>query len=34
MELKNLRTFQTVVDQGSYQKAAERLGYTLSLIHI
>jgi DNA-binding transcriptional LysR family regulator len=25
MELKNLRTFQTVVDQGSYQKAAERL---------
>lgn len=28
MELRNLRTFQTVVDQGSYQRAAERLGFT------
>ena len=34
MELKNLRTFQTVVDQGSYQKAAERLGYTQSTITV
>ena len=32
MELKNLRTFQTVVDQGSYQRAAEYLGYTQSTI--
>nr|WP_325178821.1 LysR family transcriptional regulator [uncultured Oscillibacter sp.] len=34
MELKNLRAFQTVVDQGSYQKAAERLGYTQSTITV
>ena len=34
MELKNLRTFQTVVDQGSYQRAAERLGYTQSTITV
>lgn len=34
MELKNLRTFQAVVDQGSYQKAAERLGYTQSTITV
>lgn len=34
MELKNLRTFQAVVDQGSYQKAANRLGYTQSTITV
>lgn len=34
MELKHLRTFQTVVDQGSYQRAAERLGYTQSTITV
>lgn len=34
MELKNLRTFQTVVDQGSYQKAAEALGYTQSTVTV
>lgn len=34
MELKNLRTFQAVVDQGSYQRAAEFLGYTQSTITI
>ena len=34
MELKNIRTFQTVVDQGSYQRAAERLGYTQSTITV
>ncbi len=34
MELKNLRTFQAVVDQGSYGKAAERLGYTQSTITV
>lgn len=34
MELRNLRTFQTVVDQGSYQRAAERLGYTQSTITV
>ena len=36
VELKNLRTFQTIVDQGSYQKAADCLGYTQSTatIHI
>ena len=27
VELKNLRTFQTIVDQGSYQKAADCLDY-------
>ena len=32
MELKNLRAFQAVVDQGSYQRAAEFLGYTQSTI--
>lgn len=32
MELKNLRTFQAVVDQGSYQRAAEYLGYAQSTI--
>lgn len=32
MELKHLRTFQTVVDQGSYQRAAEALNYTQSTI--
>ena len=32
MELKHLRTFQTVVDQGSYQRAAEALSYTQSTI--
>ncbi len=34
MELKNLKTFQTVVDQGSYQKAADFLGYTQSTITV
>ena len=34
MELKNLRTFQAVVDQGSYQRAAERLGYTQSTVTV
>lgn len=34
MELKNLRTFQTVVDQGSYQRAAEVLGYTQSTVTV
>lgn len=34
MELRNLRAFQAVVDQGSYQKAAERLGYTQSTITV
>ncbi len=32
MELKNLRAFQAVVDRGSYQRAAEFLGYTQSTI--
>ena len=32
MELRNLRTFQAVVDQGSYQRAADCLGYTQSTI--
>jgi len=32
MELRNLRTFQMIVDQGSYQKAAELLGYTQSTV--
>lgn len=32
MELKNLRTFQAVVDRGSYQRAAEALGYAQSTI--
>lgn len=34
MELKNLRTFQAVVDQGGYQKAAEALGYTQSTVTV
>ncbi len=34
MELKNLRAFQAVVDQGSYQRAAEFLGYTQSTITV
>lgn len=34
MELKNLRTFQTVVDRGSYQKAADFLGYTQSTVTV
>ena len=32
MELKHLRTFQAVVDQGSYQRAAESLNYTQSTV--
>ena len=32
MELKHLRAFQAVVDQGSCQRAAEQLGYTQSTI--
>lgn len=34
MELKNLRTFQAIVDHGSYQKAAQFLGYTQSTISV
>lgn len=34
MDLKNLRTFQAIVDQGSYQKAASFLGYTQSTVTI
>lgn len=34
MELKNLRTFLAVVDQGSYQRAAESLGYSQSTITV
>ena len=34
MELKNLRTFQTVVDRSSYQRAAEALGYTQSTVTV
>lgn len=34
MELKNLRTFQAVVDHGSYQKAAQFLGYTQSTVTV
>ena len=34
MELKNLRTLQAVADQGSYQKAADCLGYTQSTITV
>ena len=34
MELKNLRTFQAIVDRGSYQRAAEALGYTQSTVTI
>ena len=34
VELKNLRTFQAVVDRGSYQKAAEALGYTQSTVTV
>lgn len=34
MELKQLRTFQAVVDYGSYQKAAEALGYTQSTVTV
>lgn len=34
MELKAIRTFQAVVDRGSYQKAAEYLGYTQSTVTV
>ncbi len=34
MELRNLRTFQAVVDQGSYSQAAETLGYTQSTVTV
>lgn len=34
MELKNLKTFQAVVDQGSYEKAARFLGYTQSMVSV
>ena len=34
MELKNLRTLLTVADQGSYQKAADTLGYTQSTVTV
>ena len=32
MELRQLRTFQTIVEQGSYLRAAEVLGYTQSAV--
>ena len=32
MDLKNLRTFQTVVQEGGFNKAAEKLNYTQSTI--
>ena len=34
MDLKNLRTFQAIVDRGSYQRAAEALGYTQSTVTV
>lgn len=34
MELKHLRTFLTVVEQGSYHRAAQMLGYTQSTITV
>ena len=34
MELKNLRTLQAVAGQGSYQKAADYLGYTQSTVTV
>lgn len=34
MELKNLRTFQAVVDQGTYERAARFLGYTQSTVTV
>lgn len=34
LELKNLRTFQAVADHGSYQRAADFLGYTQSTITV
>lgn len=34
MELKHLRTFQAVVEQGSYQRAALILGYTQSTVTV
>ena len=34
MELKHLRTLQAVVDQGSFQRAAEHLGYTQSTVTV
>ena len=32
MELKYLHTFQTIVDAGSFARAAEKLNYTQSAI--
>ena len=32
MEIRNLRTFLTIVEQGSYQKAADMLSYTQSTV--
>ena len=34
LELKNIRTFLAVADQGSYQKAADFLGYTQSTVTV
>ena len=34
MELKNLRSLQAVADRGSYQKAADLLGYTQSTVTV
>lgn len=32
MELKYLKTFQTIIEEGSFSKAAEKLNYTQSTI--
>lgn len=32
MELKYLQTFQTIIEEGSFTKAAEKLNYTQSTI--
>lgn len=32
MELKYLRTFRTIIDEGGFSKAAEKLNYTQSTI--
>lgn len=34
MELRNLRTFLAAADRGSYQRAAEALGYTQSTVTV
>ena len=32
MELKYLRTFKTIIDEGSFQNAAERLNFSQSTV--